>query len=264
MGLKVYSWNVNGIRAVEQKGFSTWLLSEKPDVVFLQEIKALEEQVPESITQLKTYHQAFFPAERKGYSGTAVFWKKSLPNPKVIKGIGLEKFDCEGRSLGLEWDQLKLWGCYFPNGSRDHSRVDYKLEFSEAMLKQTLKDAKKKHVALFGDINTAHQEIDLTNPKTNHKTTGFLPREREWVSHAIGSGLVDVFRQQHGEENGHYTWWSYRNNCRAKNVGWRIDYFLCDTKLATLIKQTNHLPEVMGSDHCPIMMEIKGKKTELL
>ncbi|MCT4643112.1 MAG: exodeoxyribonuclease III [Bacteriovoracaceae bacterium] len=251
--MKLISWNVNGIRACENKGLSDWIKKTKYDVYCFQEIKALEEQFPETVMDLK-FHKAIFPAVKKGYSGVATFSKKEPI--KTTMGLGIEEFDNEGRCIISEFDDFILFNCYFPNGQRDHGRVPYKLRFSDAVLERALKLKKKtkKEIVICGDYNTAHEEIDLANPKTNKNSTGFLPVEREWMTKFLDAGFVDTFRSKTPAKSGHYTWWTYRNNCRAKNVGWRIDYF-CVTK-DLKFKTAKILPDVMGSDHCPIYLSI--------
>lgn len=254
--MKIVSWNVNGIRACHNKGFLDYLKKEKADVICLQEIKALEEQFPEDILNY-TDHIYIHSAQKKGYSGVAIISKyKPL---KVWEGLGIEEFDNEGRCLIAEFKDFFLFNCYFPNGQRDHGRVPYKLAFSDAVMEEALKlkKSKNKEVVICGDYNTAHKEVDLANPKTNKKTTGFLPNERAWIDKFISNGFVDTFRKFLPDENGHYTWWTYRNNCREKNVGWRIDYFFVTSSFEDSVKKSYHRPEVLGSDHCPIVLEIK-------
>jgi len=250
------SWNVNGIRACNNKGFLDWLNETSPDIIGLQEIKAEQKQFPPEILEHKDYKIFINPAEKKGYSGVAVLTKK---NPeKVIDKIGIEKFDREGRTLICEFKTFVFINCYFPNGQRDHARVDYKLEFYEAILDiyNAYIDQGKK-VIITGDFNTAHHPIDLANPKSNKNTTGFLPHEREWVDHYINAGMIDALRFFEPETPGIYSWWTYRGDCRARNIGWRIDYFMVSKNLKSKLKSCKHLTDVMGSDHCPILLELK-------
>jgi exodeoxyribonuclease-3 len=254
--MKIVSWNVNGIRACVNKGFIDFLDTEKPDIVCLQEIKALEEQFPEELIN-RPEHFYIHSAEKKGYSGVTIISKKEPI--KVWEGLGIEEFDSEGRCLIAEYDKFVLFNCYFPNGQRDHGRVPYKLAFSDAVLKEALKLKKtlKKEIIICGDYNTAHTAMDLANPKSNVKSTGFLPIEREWMDKLFANGFVDTFRYfTPMEENGHYTWWTYRSNCREKNIGWRIDYFCVTQPLMTQVKKSYHLPMVLGSDHCPLCIEL--------
>lgn len=251
--LKISSWNVAGIRACEKKGFHDWVNEARPDIICLQETKALPEQLSEKLVNPKNYDALYVPAERKGYSGVATWVKKGIEFEHTV-GLKREEFDCEGRTLITEFQDFILINCYFPNGKRDHSRVPYKLDFSREVAKQALalRKKKKKEVVICGDYNTAHHEIDLANPKTNVKSTGFLPIEREWMDEFQSQGFVDLFRKFTPEENGHYTWWTYRGDCRERNIGWRIDYFWSTEGLLDRVKSCDHSIEVLGSDHCPI------------
>lgn len=252
------SWNVNGIRACVGHGFVEWLTNESPDIVCLQEIKAQETQFPAELLDKKNIYNFFvYPAQKAGYSGVCVLSKEKPINVKF--GLDIEKFDFEGRLIICEYKNYILYNGYYPNGQRDHGRVDFKLEFSEAVLQHALKSQKKlkKPAILCGDFNTAHHAIDLANPKTNTKTTGFLPNERAWMDRLLEHGFHDVFREENPDENGHYTWWTYRSNCRAKNVGWRIDYFMVSSDIRKKIKEVGISKDVMGSDHCPIYIKIK-------
>ncbi len=254
--MKILSWNVNGIRACHKKGFIESVKSTKADIICLQEIKALSEQFPEDLED-HFDHMYIFSAEKKGYSGVAIFTNQEPLN--VWEGIGIEEFDREGRAIIAEYDDFILYNCYFPNGQRDHNRVPYKLAFSNAVAEHALELKKelKKEVIICGDYNTAHHAIDLANPKTNKKTTGFLPIEREWMDNFIEMGFVDQFREFTPEENGHYTWWTYRGDCRQRNIGWRIDYFFTTKELSERVTSCEHYPEILGSDHCPIALEFK-------
>lgn len=248
------SWNVNGYRAVQKSGFLDFMKREKMDVLSLQEIKVMPEQLEESLVSPLGYHATWFPAVKPGYSGTATF---SREKPLSVKlGMGIEEFDCEGRVLTTEFDRYYLVNAYFPNSQRDHARLKYKLNFCEAILKFQKKLESKKPVILCGDYNIAHEEIDLKNPKSNHKTAGFLPEERAWMSHYLSSGFYDVFRMQNPGATGHYSWWSYRPGVREKNIGWRIDYHTVSEDLVDRVKKIGQRPEILGSDHCPIEIEI--------
>ncbi|MCF8060803.1 MAG: exodeoxyribonuclease III [Bacteriovoracaceae bacterium] len=255
--LKISSWNVAGIRACEKKGFHDWVEQSKPDIICLQETKALPEQLGENLVSPEGYVALYAPAERKGYSGVATWVKEGLEHSHVI-GLGIDEFDSEGRTIITEFNSFILINCYFPNGKRDHSRVPYKLEFSREVASRALamKKSLKKEVIITGDYNTAHQEIDLANPKTNTKSTGFLPIERKWMDEFCEQGFSDLFRHFTPDENGHYTWWTYRGDCRERNIGWRIDYFWATNDLVPQILSCTHSPEVLGSDHCPINMEL--------
>lgn len=246
------SWNVNGIRACEKKGFSQWVNENNFDIIALQETKANEEQLDDTLKNIKGYESYFFSADKKGYSGVALYIKETI-DAEVIKGIEIAKFDTEGRTIAVKWDKNILINGYYPNGQRDHNRVPYKLEYSETILK-IASDYRKQglNVILCGDFNTAHTELDLANPKTNKKTTGFLPHEREYIDKLNENNFIDIFREYNPDENGHYTWWTYRGNCRERNIGWRIDYFFVDQKFKKKIKSAKIHPETLGSDHCPI------------
>lgn len=251
--MKLISWNVNGIRSVYNKGFLEWFARESPDILCLQETKADFEQFPPEIRSMKEHEISHSSAVKKGYSGVATFSRSKILDTK--KG---EKpcYDTEGRILIHELEDFFLLNCYFPNGQRDHARVPFKMEFCEDILNVMNKLRKKKPVIITGDFNTAHTEIDLANPKTNKNTTGFLPNERAWMDKFIGQGYVDVFRHLHPDLKGAYTWWSNRPGVRARNIGWRIDYFFVSTELLSRVKDARIQPEVMGSDHCPIVLEL--------
>ena len=255
--MRIFSWNVNGLRAVVKKGFFDWLESEAPDVVCLQEIKARTEDLDEKILNPKGYHAFWNPAERKGYSGVAIFTKKK---PVAVHlGLGIERFDCEGRILRIEFKDFDLFSVYFPNGTSGEERLQYKMEFYDAFLDHCEElRGQGRELVITGDVNTAHKPIDLKNPKANQKNSGFLPKERAWVDKFIEHGYVDSFRA-FNEDPDQYTWWSYRFNVRAKNVGWRIDYFFVTEGLMKKVKDSFITPEVMGSDHCPIGLDIKAK-----
>ena len=254
----ICSWNVAGLRACEKKGLYEWYQEFDPDVLCLQETKALPEQLSEQMNYPVKHNALYAPAERKGYSGVGTWAAKDLEIKNTV-GLGIDEFDLEGRTIVTEFENFILFNCYFPNGSRDHSRVPYKLDFSRAVAKKALelKKKTKKEIIITGDYNTAHTENDLANPKTNKKSTGFLPIEREWMDEFHAQGFYDCFRHFQPEGNGHYTWWTYRGNCRERNIGWRIDYFWCTEGLLPHLKRCWHLTDVMGSDHCPIALELE-------
>lgn len=255
---KIISWNVNGIRACYKKGFLEWLALEKPHIVALQETKAHQNQLSEDLLKPENYHAWYAEGIRKGYSGVALFAHKDLPKPDVQIGLGIQKFDDEARTIIAEFPDYFLINGYFPNGQRDLGRVPFKLEYSEEVVKYalSLEENTGKPVIITGDFNTAHRAIDLANPKTNTKTTGFLPEEREWMDTMVDRGFIDTFRHFHPEEEGHYTWWTYRNNCRERNIGWRIDYFFASESIMNKVKKAFILPDVLGSDHCPLGIEL--------
>ncbi|MGZ3788542.1 MAG: exodeoxyribonuclease III [Bacteriovorax sp.] len=258
----ISSWNVNGLRSVSSKGFQDWFMKYLPDVIALQEIKANEADVKSLLNAWQMHYEShLFPATKKGYSGTALLVKNaSKQKPiSIVRGLEMEEFDSEGRLIWAEFDKVIVMNGYFPNGQRDHSRVDYKLDFSRKVveLAHKLHQETKKEIIITGDLNTAHREIDLANPKSNGKTTGFLPHERAFLDEMIEGGFTDVFRHLHPEEPHQYTWWTYRGDCRERNIGWRLDYFFATKGLLKNIANVHHQVDVLGSDHCPIIMEIK-------
>lgn len=255
MGVRIATWNVNGIRACVKHGFFDWFDREQFDVVCLQETKAREEQLDPGVIAPMGYQSYWHSAEKAGYSGVAVYTKTEPLG--VHYGLGVPEIDREGRVLTLEFADFQVISAYFPNSGRDHSRLDYKLDFCRAMLAYCQDLQKRgKHFVLCGDYNIAHREIDLKNPKSNHKTAGFLPAERAWMDQFTEAGFVDCFRQfEPGPD--HYTWWSYRPGVRARNIGWRIDYQCVNPELADRVLETTHQPEILGSDHCPVVLTIK-------
>jgi len=254
---RLFSWNVNGIRACGRKGFLDWLSAARPDVLGLQETRALPEQLEEPLRQPDGYHVHYHPAEKKGYSGVALY-SRIEPQAVTLGGLSEPKFDNEGRLIIADYGDFLFYTGYFPNGGNDLSRVPYKLEFSEAVLQHAEAQRRAgRSIVICGDINTAHQEIDLANPKSNKKNTGFLPDEREWVSRLIDHGYIDIFRKTHPDEGDRYTWWSNRKGVRERNVGWRIDYFFISPDLEERVVAARIHADVMGSDHCPIELEIE-------
>lgn len=258
--MKLISWNVNGIRAATKKGLMDWLSAESPDVLCVQETKAHPNQLDEEILAPQGYESFWSSAERKGYSGVAIFVRKNSKTTPlhVHEGLEIAKFDVEGRTLIAEYPEFILYNSYYPNGGHELLRVPYKLDYSEAVLEHALKTKKAlgKPIILTGDFNTAHQPLDLARPKQNEGNTGFLPKERAWLDKLISKGFVDIFREFESE-GGHYSWWSYRAGARQKNIGWRIDYFFVTPEITPLVKKSYHQPEVLGSDHCPVVLELK-------
>ena len=252
--LKLYSWNVNGLRAVLKKGFLDFVGKYQPDILGLQEIKAEESQVADGLKTLTGYHHVFSSAERKGYSGVALFTREK---PKsVTLSLGKKEFDGEGRVIRADYENFILFNVYFPNGKSRPERLQYKMDFYECFL-DVCKDLikKGKNVVVCGDVNTAHKEIDLARPKANQKISGFLPEERAWIDRFLAAGFSDIFRELHPEPE-QYTWWDMQSGARARNVGWRIDYFYISHSLRKKVKGASILPEVMGSDHCPVGLEL--------
>lgn len=250
--MKIISWNVAGFRACLKKGFADFFKEIDTDVFCLQEVKASKEQYdfhPEG------YFEYLFEAERKGYSGTLIFSK--IEPISVTYGIGIEKFDIEGRSITLEFEEFYLVNFYVPNVKRTLERMDERMEWEREIQKYLLKLDKKKPVVICGDFNVAHTEIDIKNAKQNIGNAGFTYEEREKFTELLSKGFIDTFRYYHQEEKDHYTWWSYMKGVRERNIGWRIDYFLTSKRFINHIVDTMIFNEVYGSDHCPIGIEIK-------
>lgn len=256
--MKIVSWNVNGLRSVQKKNFREWFSGEKADIVCLQEIKVSEDVVKdeEDLYHPEKYHSSWAFAQKAGYSGLVIYSKKEPTDVRV--GLGISKFDSEGRWLESDFGSLTLINSYFPNSQRDHARLPFKLEFCLAAEKRLEALRKKgREVVICGDFNIAHHEIDLKSPKTNLKNAGFLPEERQWMTHFLGDlQWVDGFRKFE-KGPGHYTWWSYRPGVREKNIGWRLDYFLTNKEAEDRLKSVTHCPDVMGSDHCPVRLQLK-------
>lgn len=253
--INILSWNVNGLRAVINKGFMDFLEAQKPDILGIQETKLQEHQLPKEIHRSPAYRTAWNFAERKGYSGTGVFFRTS---PLAIKTHGFPHrvLDQEGRIIELEYDAFTVFNIYFPNGQMSEERLQYKLKFYDESLKyfNRLKDS-GKNLIIMGDYNTAHKPIDLKNPKNNEDRSGFLPIERAWIDKLIASGYQDTFRL-FNQEPEQYTWWTYRFRAREKNIGWRIDYFFVNENLVDNITDSFILSGIYGSDHCPIGLKI--------
>lgn len=253
--LRLISWNVNGIRAAAKKGLVEWIKKEQPDVFCVQETKAWEEQLDDSLTNIDGYQSYFSEAYRKGYSGVAIYTKEKPI--EVKKGIGIDEFDREGRFLIAEYKEFILYNIYYPNGKARAERLKYKMEFYEAFQKHAVELKKKgKKIIICGDVNTAHKEIDLARPKPNEKVSGFLPEEREWMDRFFSEGFLDTLRM-FNEKPEVYTWWDQISRARDRNVGWRIDYFFISENLKSNIVDAFTMPDVMGSDHCPIGIKIK-------
>jgi len=252
--MKIVSWNVNGIRAIVKKGFLDYLKTENPDIIAIQEIKAKEKQLPNEVHSPEGYYSYFNPAKRPGYSGTAIYSK--IEANSINKGFGIEKFDCEGRILQADYKDFTLFNIYFPNGKMNRERLQYKLDFYDSALEVFDKLVKEgKNLIIMGDYNTAHHEIDLAHPKENENTSGFMRIERDWLDKLVEHGFIDAFRKfNQGPDN--YTWWSMRTKARERNVGWRIDYAFTNKSFLTKIKNCYHQPKIMGSDHCPVVVEI--------
>ena len=252
--MKLFSWNVNGVRAIEKKGFLDWLSSESPDVLCIQETKAKFEQLPDTLQNIDGYFSYWHSAEKLGYSGVATFSKKEPLH--VQYGLGIDKYDKEGRVLITEFDNFLLYNIYFPNGQKDEIRLQYKLDFYDDLL-EIIDDqvASGNNVIVAGDWNTAHKEIDLANPKANANYSGFMPVERAQLDTYVNHGYVDSFRLFHDEPD-RYSWWTYRFGARQRNIGWRIDYFFTNQEFADNISDADIHEDIMGSDHCPVSIEL--------
>ena len=266
--MKIYSWNINGIRAILKKPeFEDFLLREDPDVLLMQEVKITKEARQKRF-QLDLSGEDYFSklgyatywnsAIRPGYSGTLTLVKKNLGvlHLSLLNGVGVEKFDVEGRVQTLEFPDFYVLNIYFPNANRELTRLDYKIEFDLALEKHIEKLNKQKLVIIGGDFNVAHDEIDLARPQNNKGHAGFTKEERKWIHAFLKKDFVDVFREFNPDKK-QYSWWTYRAMARERNIGWRIDYFLVSKKLLPKIKSTQIHDEIMGSDHCPVSIEIK-------
>lgn len=251
--MRIVSWNVNGIRAAENKGLFDWMHQESPDILCLQETKAQEEQLKKRFFEQEGYTAYWNSAEKKGYSGVAVYAKKK---PESTDVLGDREFDNEGRTLILDYGSFVLINGYFPNSQPEGRRLDHKLTFCKRIREYCGKlAAAGRSFVLTGDFNIAHRPIDLARPKQNERNPGYLPEEREWMSDFLGDGYIDTFRH-FNDEPGHYTWWSYRFAAREKNIGWRIDYFVVDSGLIDRVEASEILSDVYGSDHCPIRLTL--------
>ena len=249
--MKLISWNVNGIRACLNKGFSDFFKEVNADIFCLQETKCQPEQIN---LEFEGYTSYWNSAERKGYSGTAIFTKKQPVN--VTYGIGIEEHDKEGRIITLEFENFYLVTNYTPNAKRELERLDYRMVWEDEIRKYLLELNKKKPVIMCGDLNVAHKEIDLKNPKTNKGNAGFTNEEREKMTELLNAGFIDSYRYLYPEKI-EYSWWSYMGHAREKNVGWRIDYFIVSNDFRENIKDATIYTEILGSDHCPVGLEIK-------
>ena len=257
--IRLLSWNVNGIRAIQKKGFLEWFKKENPDILCLQETKAHPDQLDDVLKNVDGYESHFSAAEKKGYSGVVTYTK--LKSKNVQQGIGVKKFDSEGRFIITEFDEFTLFNIYFPNGKASDERLQYKMDFYDSFLKhckRLLKEGKK--IVVCGDVNTAHKEIDLARPKENSQTSGFLPQEREWIDKFLAAGFLDTFRI-FNQEPEQYTWWDMVTRARERNVGWRIDYFYISENLKNKITSASIHQDIIGSDHCPVSIEILLNKS---
>tara|TARA_A100001037_G_C15052565_1_gene590807 strand:- start:330 stop:1085 length:756 start_codon:yes stop_codon:yes gene_type:complete len=251
--MRIVSWNVNGIRAAYRKGFAQWFGAEDADIVCLQETKAQEDQLDEAVLHAEGYRSYWSAAEKKGYSGVGVYTRQE---PLTVDTSFHKRFDAEGRVLRLQYPGFVLYNIYFPNGKRSADRLKYKMAFYRAIFKAW--QAEDGPVVICGDVNTAHKEIDLARPKDNAKISGFLPEERRWIDKIVKNGYIDVFRKFSSEPD-QYTYWDMMTRARERNVGWRIDYFFVSEALLPQVRNAWIAADVLGSDHCPIGIELDEK-----
>jgi exodeoxyribonuclease-3 len=253
--IEIISWNVNGIRAVANKDALQWIDDRSVDILCFQEIKATQDQIPENMFKKEFAESHVNPATKKGYSGTMTLSTLKSDFHSIAKHID---HTLEGRIIETHYGEVVLFNVYFPNGQKDEERLEHKMKFYDDFLVycESLKE-QGKSIIICGDVNTAHKEIDLKNPKANEKTSGFLPIERAWIDKLLDHGYVDTFRYVHGEKEDQYSWWSYRAGARERNVGWRIDYFFISEDLCESLEDAFILNDVMGSDHCPVGIRIQ-------
>ena len=254
--MKLVSWNVNGIRAIVKKNFFDYLDEESPDILCIQETKAHEDQLDETLLTPPNYYTYWHSGEKRGYSSVATFTKKK-PS-RILRGTEIIPMDTEGRVLMTEFESFLLYNIYFPNGGRGEERLKFKLKFYEEILTHFQEMRKRgKQLLICGDVNTAHKEIDLKNPKENVKTSGFMPIERAWIDKIIALGYIDTFRHFHPNEVDQYSWWDMRTRSRERNVGWRLDYFFATPELLPRLKAATIQMDVLGSDHAPVVLEME-------
>lgn len=254
--MRLISWNVNGIRAIAKKGFAEMLSSFNAEVVCLQETKIQPDQLTLDLTHIDDFRSYFHSADRKGYSGTAMYTMKEPIS--VSYGLGEDRFDHEGRTIEADFGDFILYNIYFPNGGQGPERLAFKLAFYDCFLARVEKQMSNgRRVCICGDVNTAHREIDLANPAANKGISGFLPEERAYMDLFAEKGLVDTYRLLYPDREKAYTWWSYKTFARERNVGWRIDYFYVSENMRDLVLGAGILDDVMGSDHCPIYLDLK-------
>jgi len=257
--MRIISWNVNGIRAIEKKGFVSWLSADAPDILCLQETKANPSQLSEELVNIKDtsgelYHAHWACAKKAGYSGVAIY---SREKPLDVQTLGISDFDDEGRVLLADYEEFTLISAYFPNSQEEGARLDYKLAFCSAILEKCSDLVSKgRRLVLSGDYNIAHEAIDLARPKSNEGNPGYLPEERAWMDVFTNAGFADTFRRQHPGEVGQYSWWSYRMRAREKNIGWRIDYHCVDEAFMPAVSKSFIRPDILGSDHCPVELHL--------
>ena len=254
--MKIISWNVAGLRACLKKGFEDFFNNEKPEIICLQETKLLDKELE---FKPAGYDYYLFPADKKGYSGTLVYTKVKPISVKF--GLNIEEYDIEGRTITLEFEDFYLINVYVPNVKRDLSRMESRMNYEDIFRKYINNLSKTKNVVVCGDFNVAHTEIDIKNPKSNIRSAGFTIEERNKMTELLNSGFIDTYRYFNSDELDCYTWWSYMRNARDKNIGWRLDYFLVNNNFIDSIKKSTIYKDILGSDHCPIGIEINNKKT---
>lgn len=256
MSIKLVSWNVNGIRAVSKKDeFWDWFDNTDADIINFQEVRATQDKIPKKLADINGFHQSFNEAEKKGYSGVGTYSK--IQPVEVVKGLGVEELDNEGRVLRIQYPDFYLYNIYFPNSGMNAKRLDFKVAFCDALLEQLveLKDD-GKNVVITGDYNIAHHPIDVYNPKNCEGKSGYLPEERAWLDQLEKAGFIDTFRMFDDGENN-FTWWSYRTKARERNAGWRLDYFYVNEEIRGNVKSAEILSDIYGSDHCPVTLELE-------
>ena len=256
MSIKLVSWNVNGIRAVSKKEeFWDWFDNTDADIINFQEVRATQDKIPEKLADVEGFHQSFNEAEKKGYSGVGTYSK--IEPLEVVKGIGVEELDSEGRVLRIKYPDFYLYNIYFPNSGMNAKRLDFKVDFCNALLEQLVELKNNgENVVITGDYNIAHHPIDVYNPKNCEGKSGYLPEERAWLDELEKAGFVDTFRMfDEGENN--FTWWSYRTKARDRNAGWRLDYFYVNEEIRDNVKSAEILSDIYGSDHCPVTLELE-------
>ncbi len=253
--ITLFSWNVNGLRAAARKGFLDWLYEARPVVLGIQETKCRPEQLDPQVRQPEGYYSYWASAERKGYSGVALYTRIE---PKDVQiGLGIDAYDREGRTIVAEFEEFLLINAYFPNGSRDHSRVPFKMAYKRDFLDICNQYRQQgKSIIFCGDVNTAHNEIDLARPRQNRNTTGFLRQERDWIDEIVAQGYIDTYRDLYPEKTGAYSWWSYIGGARSRNVGWRLDFFFVSDGLRPYVVDAAIHADIEGSDHCPVSLTL--------
>lgn len=256
MSIKLVSWNVNGIRAVSKKDeFWNWFDNTDADIINFQEVRATKDKIPEKLADVDGFHQSFNEAEKKGYSGVGTYSK--IEPVEVVKGLGVEELDSEGRVLRIKYPNFYLYNIYFPNSGMNAKRLDFKVDFCNALLEQLVElKSSGENVVITGDYNIAHHPIDVYNPKNCEGKSGYLPEERAWLDELEKAGFIDTFRMFDDGENN-FTWWSYRTKARDRNAGWRLDYFYVNEEIKDNVKSAEILSDIYGSDHCPVTLELE-------